>query len=81
MSLHTNLQGRLRNTHLSKSDGLQPVFEAVVNSIHSLEEHGNLTTTGQIILRIERPSPMPLSLKIGSQSTEITGFIIEDNGV
>ncbi|WP_276508133.1 hypothetical protein [Endozoicomonas acroporae] len=38
MSLHTNLAGRLRNTNLPKSHGLLPVFEAVVNSIQSLEE-------------------------------------------
>ena len=44
MSLHTNLQGRLRNTSLPKNHGLLPVFEAVVNSIHSLEEKGNLTS-------------------------------------
>ena len=35
MSLQTNLKGRLRNTSLPKSHGLMPVFEAVVNSIHS----------------------------------------------
>ncbi|MGO0307808.1 hypothetical protein ACTL6P_14595 [Endozoicomonas acroporae] len=38
ISLHTNLAGRLRNTNLPKSHGLLPVFEAVVNSIQSLEE-------------------------------------------
>jgi hypothetical protein len=42
MSLQTNLKGRLRNTSLPKSHGLMPVFEAVVNSIHSIEEKGNV---------------------------------------
>lgn len=41
MSLQTNLKGRLRNTSLPKSHGLMPVFEAVVNSIHSIEEMDN----------------------------------------
>ncbi len=36
MSLHTNLLGRLRNTSLPKSHGLQPIFETIVNSIHAL---------------------------------------------
>ena len=42
MSLQTNLKGRLRNTSLPKNHGLMPVFEAVVNSIHSIEEMNNL---------------------------------------
>lgn len=50
MSLQTNLKGRLRNTSLPKSHGLMPVFEAVVNSIHSIEEKGN-SDTGMVVLR------------------------------
>lgn len=46
MSLQTNLKGRLRNTSLPKSHGLMPVFEAVVNSIHSIEERGS-TANGE----------------------------------
>jgi len=38
MSMKTNLSGRLRNTSLPASHGLMPLFEAVVNSIHSIEE-------------------------------------------
>ncbi len=38
MSMQTNLSGRLRNTSLPVSHGLLPLFEAVVNSLHSLEE-------------------------------------------
>ena len=38
MSMKTNLHGRLRNTPLPASQGLMPLFEAVVNSIHSIEE-------------------------------------------
>lgn len=79
MSLHTNLQGRLRNTHLPKSHGLLPVFETVVNSIHSLEEKGNLTT-GQIILKIQRDSHLSL-LDDDSHPRDIVGFIVEDNGI
>lgn len=79
MSLHTNLQGRLRNTHLPKSHGLLPVFETVVNSIHSLEEKGNLTT-GQIILKIQRDSHLSL-LDEEAHHRDIVGFIVEDNGI
>ena len=78
MSLRTNLKGRLRNTQLPKSHGLMPVFEAVVNSIHSIEEKGNLTN-GQIILCIDRSRQS--SLDLGTKTVEpIIGFTIIDNG-
>ena len=80
MSLHTNLQGRLRNTQLPKSHGLKPVFEAVVNAIHALEEQGNLSTTGKIILNINRETQGILDIN-DSCVNEVISFSIEDNGV
>jgi hypothetical protein len=32
------LEGRLRNTHLPFSKGMIPLYEAVVNSIHAIED-------------------------------------------
>lgn len=79
MSLQTNLKGRLRNTSLPKSNGLMPVFEAVVNSIHSVEEKGNLGTGGKITLHIHRATQA--SLDIGAKAASpIIGFTIKDNG-
>lgn len=78
MSLQTNLKGRLRNTSLPKSHGLMPVFEAVVNSIHSIEETNNITD-GKVILRINRTTQGSLDLDAKSQSP-IIGFTIIDNG-
>ncbi|HBF06739.1 MAG TPA: ATP-binding protein [Gammaproteobacteria bacterium] len=78
MSLRTNLHGRLRNTSLPKSHGLMPVFEAVVNSIHSIEENGN-PDSGKIILRINRDTQGSLDLDAKLLSP-ITGFTISDNG-
>lgn len=78
MSLQTNLKGRLRNTSLPKSHGLMPVFEAVVNSIHSIEETNN-TTDGKIILRINRTTQGSLELDAKHQ-LPIIGFTIIDNG-
>lgn len=78
MSLQTNLKGRLRNTSLPKSHGLMPVFEAVVNSIHSIEENGNIEN-GEIVLRINRD--IQGGLDLGDKSLPpITGFTIKDNG-
>ena len=78
MSLQTNLKGRLRNTSLPKSHGLMPVFEAVVNSIHSIEETKN-PFNGKIVLRINRTTQGSLDLDAKSQSP-IIGFTIIDNG-
>lgn len=78
MSLQTNLKGRLRNTSLPKSHGLMPVFEAVVNSIHSIEEKGN-TSSGKIILRVNRAAQGALELDAKSLPP-IIGFTISDNG-
>jgi hypothetical protein len=55
-----------------------PVFEAVVNSIHSIEETPN-TTDGKIVLRINRTTQGSLDLDAKSQSP-IIGFTIIDNG-
>lgn len=78
MSLQTNLKGRLRNTSLPKSHGLMPVFEAVVNSIHSIEEKGN-ADNGKIVLRINRSTQGGLDLDTKSLPP-IIGFTITDNG-
>tara|TARA_Y100001934_G_scaffold221186_1_gene263622 strand:+ start:92723 stop:94675 length:1953 start_codon:yes stop_codon:yes gene_type:complete len=55
-----------------------PVFEAVVNSIHSIEENGN-PDSGKIILRINRDTQGSLDLDAKLLSP-ITGFTISDNG-
>lgn len=78
MSLQTNLRGRLRNTSLPKNQLLMPVFEAIINSIHSIEEKGNVEE-GIIKLTILRDQQEELSLK-ESNYKKIIGFRIEDNG-
>jgi len=55
-----------------------PVFEAVVNSIHSIEETNN-THDGKIVLRINRTTQASLDLDAKPQSP-IIGFTIIDNG-
>ncbi len=78
MSLQTNLKGRLRNTILPKTHGLMPVFEAVVNSIQSIEEKGE-GNTGKIILQIDRDKQSTLDLE-SKELLPIVGFTIIDNG-
>lgn len=78
MSLQTNLRGRVRNTPLPKAHGLMPVFEAVVNSIHAIEDSEN-SSCGKIFLQIDRETQG--SLNVDSKSSpNIIGFTIRDNG-
>ncbi len=87
MSMNTNLHGRVRHTKLSKTNGLLPLFEAVVNSIHSSEEAGLTSSEGEIIVEILRRKQNQLSLDVsksgpGREAVEdILGFNIIDNGV
>ena len=80
MSLHTNLAGRLRNTNLPKTHGLLPVFEAVVNSIQSLEEANSLAD-GQITLEIIRSPQQQIQSGRGDGQEIIRAFTITDNGI
>jgi hypothetical protein len=85
MSIQTNLQGRLRNTALPASNGMLPVYEAVSNAIHAIEDakiqNGEITVqinrNGQATLNYEHES------KRGVQDAkgEIIGFTITDNGI
>lgn len=87
MSVKTNLHGRLRNTPLPASQGLMPLFEAVVNSIHSIEESGKNARDGNITIEILRDPQARMELddetsKRGPVAqNEIIGFKITDNGV
>jgi len=87
MNMETNLHGRLRNTSLPYSSGLLPLFEAVVNSIHAIEE-GNLTSSsGKIIVEIIRYTQQSFDFsgsqkKLGPEACrDIIGFKITDNGI
>ncbi len=87
MAIETNLNGRLRNTKLPKTHGLFPLYEAVVNSIHSIEEITSDMTNGRIEVEILR-EPKQESFGFDSEDKKrgpeavgsINGFKINDNG-
>ena len=82
MSIQTNLHGRLRNTPLPRSHGLFPLFEAVVNSIHSIEESSDDKNLGKIRVEIIRDNQSSLDIEQEKDIKEkIIGFRIYDNGV
>jgi hypothetical protein len=86
MSMNTDLQGRLRNTPLPRSHGLMPLFEAVVNSIHSIAEIISNPSDGKIVIEIIREQQTSLALDDGKSKRgappqeNILGFKITDNG-
>ncbi len=80
MSIKTNLSGRLRNTSLPVSHGLMPLFEAVVNSIHSIEENQNQNTKNEIKIEVLRLEQKSLDLKDLETKERIVGFKITDTG-
>lgn len=88
MSLTTNLHGRLRNTSLPQSQGLMPLFEAVVNSIHSIEDTEIEMTKGKIVVEVIRDPQGNLDLEEEDKKrrgptalNDIIGFKITDNGI
>jgi hypothetical protein len=87
MSINTNLQGRLRNTSLPRGNGLHPLYEAVVNSIHSLAASSQPVDLAEITVEIIRNPQSAFQLeevkgKRGAPPLEdIIGFKITDNGV
>ncbi len=88
MSIETNLQGRVRNTPLPLTSGLFPLFEAVVNSIHAIEESGLALDNGKIHIRIDRLPGQGKLFDSGDKKKrgpepqgDITGFTVTDNGI
>lgn len=75
--INTDLQGRLRNTRLVASKALFPVFEAVVNSIQSIEDSIGCEK-GEIVVKIIRETGFDLGKE---NPLEIRGFDIIDNGM
>lgn len=84
--MESPLNGRLRNIDLPISKGLMPVYEAVVNSIESIEELNEneklLLSDYHICVEIIRDNNADLNLTPGRRpEQEIRGFKITDNGI
>lgn len=83
MRVNSSLEGRLRNTSLPLSHGLLPIFEAVVNSIHAIEEKGNLNKDGKVTVEIKRLNQENIDIDSRNKINKepIIGFDIIDNGI
>jgi len=83
--MESELQGRLRNTHLPASQAAIPLFEAVVNSIQACEDNelvtGRPLREHRITVRILRLSQDHLGQNLRGQREPIVGFEITDEGI
>lgn len=76
-----NIRGRIKNFNLPKNQPLIPLFEAIVNSIHAIEERhnkGSIGFQGQITIKIVREDQVVLEET--NTIAPIESFEIVDNG-
>lgn len=77
-----DIKGKVNNIKLTKANALLPLFEAVVNSLQSIEELEH-KEDAYINILINRDSTQPIleGVKEDGMYYPIESFIIEDNGV
>lgn len=85
--MESSLIGQIRNFNLPKRNGLIPLFEAVVNSIHAIEDRypqaSDISKLGEIRVHIFRETEQQdFDLGRGRKPERaIVGFEITDNGI
>jgi len=82
--IKTSLPGRIKNTDLPSSNGLNPLFEAIVNSIQAIEMRGLPAGKGLIKIEIIREPELQFEGdgKRGRPRNErIESFRVTDNGI
>ncbi|MFT3768505.1 MAG: hypothetical protein QM820_23915 [Minicystis sp.] len=80
--METNIEHKVRQTHVPKKRPLMPIFEAIVNSIQAIED--SAVRPGFVRVEIVRAS----TPRVGETATmesipdsPVSGFTIKDNGV
>lgn len=73
--MKTDIQGRVRNVALAANKPLMPLFEAIVNSIHAIEDAKE--QSGEIRISILRQE----SVLTDRSMDDVIGFEVNDNGV
>lgn len=76
-----NIKGRVKNFSLPKKWTLIPLYEAVVNSLHAIEErriNEKFFKDGKIVIEAVRDGQISL---LEDEVAPISSFIISDNGI
>ena len=82
-----DLEGRVHNFELPYSKALFPVFEAVINSIHSIQEARDAGLLpaggGNIVVRLEREPTARLTSDDGTQLglSNVASVSVTDDGI
>lgn len=74
-----DLKGRVNRLKLAERNMLLPLFEAIVNSIHAIEDTEN--PKGEININLIRSLQSSIDFESGGLIPEIIGFEIDDNGI
>jgi hypothetical protein len=78
LGIGIDIKGRLRKVSFTTKP-LLPLFEAISNSIHSIEDAK--ISNGKIVIRILRKDTPLINKKNNPEVPPIIGFEIEDNGI
>jgi hypothetical protein len=76
--MNTDVAGRVRNVQLPTSKPLLPLFEAIINSIHAIEDARE--KDGRIEIEVLRKADSLFGESDRSHA-EIMGFLVKDNGI
>ena len=77
--MNTDFRGRVANTPLSLKHGLLPLFEAIVNSIDSIEQRDR--SDGRIVVTVCRDQDDFAKDLHGNIKRNIGDFCVQDNGL
>ncbi|MBS1942970.1 MAG: hypothetical protein JST38_19060 [Bacteroidetes bacterium] len=78
--MEIDIRGKINEKKLAFKNTLLPLFEAVVNSIHAIEERGD-NQPGLITITLGRSKQVGLQLDGATSLPTILDFAIEDNGI
>lgn len=78
--MEIDIRGKINEKKLAFNNTLLPLFEAVVNSIHAIEERED-KQPGLITITLGRSQQAELQLEGATSLATILDFSIEDNGV
>lgn len=82
--MRMDLQGRLRNTKVAAQDAFLPLFEAIINSIHSTEDRfgvDDAAAKGRIEVHVHRVQQLPVPGAGRPPVEPIESITVVDNGM
>lgn len=77
--MQTDVRGKVANVKLGRTRCLQPLFEAIMNAIHSVQEAKPIS--GRIEVDVVRDVQQKELIEGSGISFPIEGFVVRDNGV